>query len=226
MPDLIVVDLSHWNQPPANGWQEAVAAGLCGVIIKHSQGITSIDPSAMMHLRDAKVAGIPLLGAYHFGDASDPSAQAKHFLAAVRQTFGEDLSGVLLMLDAERNSPQMTVAEAAEFVQAVRNSEGRWPWLYMGKYGPSGSGGDLPNSVLSQCPLLCPAYGRHEDNLAEILPPGWRLPQDEIERGGTLRGWQFTDGYINGGPFPGLGRVDQSRLIGIGSLDAARGIWA
>ena len=225
MPDLVVVDLSHWNQPPASGWQEAVAAGLCGAIIKHTQGSELLDPSAMMHLRDAKAAGVPLLGAYHFGDSSPPEDQAEYFLYNVRQTFGMDLSGVMLMLDVERNQPQMTVAEAAEFVQAIQDAEGRWPWLYMGKYGPSGSGADLPNQVLAQCPLICPAYGKHEGALAEILPPGWKLPEDETTRGGMLRGWQFTDGTINGGPFPGLGRVDQSRLIGVGSVETARALW-
>ena len=43
---------------------------------------------------------------------------------------------------------------------------------------------------------------------------------------GVVRGWQFTDGSINGGPFPGLGKVDQSRLIGVASLAEAKAIWA
>lgn len=31
---------------------------------------------------------------------------------------------------------------------------------------------------------------------------------------------------VNGGPFPGLGKVDQSRVIGVASLDELRAIWA
>lgn len=83
---------------------------------------------------------------------------------------------------------------------------------------------------MSNCQLLVAAYGDHGNNLGIVLPPGWRVPKDAADRGepgmGVVRGWQFTDGTHNGGPFIGLGIVDQSKFIGIQTLDEARAIWA
>lgn len=232
-----LVDVSHWNPEDDTrlphgemDWEAAVAGGLVGAIIKYSQGSSATDPAAFLHAWRAYQANVPLLGGYHFGDGSDPERQAAHFLDCMHGDYGADLDGRLLMLDAERNSPQMTVAQAEIFVQAIHDAIGRWPWLYMGRYGPTGDGAGLPSRILSSCPLLIPAYGNHAANLGSILPAGWRLPRDGADRGepgvGVVRGWQFTDGTVNGGPFPGLGRVDQSRLIGLASLEEATKAWA
>ena len=223
-----IIDVSHWQVPDDLDWTTAVANGVVGVIAKASQGLGSNDPAFFEHSVAAYQDKVPLLGAYHFGDGSDGEAQAKHFLDVVHKVYGDDLAGLLLMLDAERNRPQMEVAGAEDFVSAIHDSEKRWPWLYMGKDGPAGDGDGLPSTILSNCPLLLPKYGPAPTQSS--LPHGWRFPKDAQDRGeegmGIVRAWQFTDGQIHGGPFPGLDRVDQSRVFGVSSLEELRQVWA
>ena len=229
-----LADVSHWQREDDErthyrlmDWAAAVRAGLVGAIVKYSQGVGSVDLVAAGHIARAYDAGVPLHGGYHFGDGSDPEKQAAHFLDVAHQHWG-DLDGIMLMLDAERNTPQMSVRQAEIFVSAVRSNTGRWPWLYMGRYGPTDHEEGLPSVVLSHCALLLPKYG--PPPTANNLPPGFRLPKDGADRGepgmGVLRAVQFTNGTTNGGPFPGLGRVDQSRLVGLASLDELRAVWA
>jgi lysozyme len=221
---LIVIDVSHWQVPRDLDWVTAEAGGVVGVIAKATQGLGSEDPAFFEHSVDAYRDKMPLLGAYHFGDGSDGKRQAAHFLDRLHRAYGDDLAGLMLMLDTERNSPQMQVADAEDFVSAIFDSEKRWPWLYMGRDGPTGDGEGLPSPVLSNSPLLLPKYGPAPT--AGNLPPGFRFPKDVRERAGVIRGWQFTDGKIHGGPFPGLGAADQSQLVGVDTLEEARALWA
>jgi lysozyme len=230
-----LVDVSHWNAEEDGrthhrlmDWPAAVKSNLVGVIPKYTQGLGGTDPAAYLHAFNAYSAGVPLLGSYHFGDGSDPQKQAARYLDAVHGDY-KSLDGIMLMLDAERNQPQMSVRQAELFVTTIKTATGRWPWLYMGHDGPDGTGKGLPSAILANCQLLLPAYGEHRD-LTPILPKGFRMPKDGGDRGeagiGLVRGWQFTDGAIHGGPFPGLGKVDQSKLIGFASLEEAKAAWA
>jgi GH25 family lysozyme M1 (1,4-beta-N-acetylmuramidase) len=220
-----VADLSRWNIETEPDFVEAKTAGLAGVIIKFSQGLSYTDSTAIQKMWDAYEAGVTLLGGYHFGDSSGPAQQAKYFLDAMKADFGGDLTDRLIMLDVEGNGGStMTVPQAGMFVQAVFDDQGRWPVVYMGKYGPDGKGTGLPSRVLSNCDLVLPAYGNHPD-LGPLLPAGFREPQSDTERHGCARLWQFTNGSINGGPVPGLGKIDQSRIIGFSSADALTNWW-
>lgn len=235
---MIFVDVSHWNPEAAKlasrvpdadlDWNVAVAHGLWGAVVKFSQGTNYFDPAALLHSSNAAKAKVPLIGAYHFGSGENGAVQAKWFLSCLREA-GLNLAKIMVMLDAERNPDQMYVADAVLFMETVHNALGRWPWLYMGKSGMDGTESGLPNSVLSDCKLVVPAFGDHAGNLGAILPPGWALPSSATDNGtpnlGVLRGWQFTDGVINGGPYPGLGVVDQSTFVGVATLDEARAIW-
>jgi hypothetical protein len=222
LPNTIVVDVSHWDLETTADWTAAKAAtNIAGVLVKFTQN-GNPDPLAIQQSYDAYEAGILLLGGYDFGTPVDDSAA---FLAQMGKDYGGDLRTRLLMLDAERNSPQMTVAEAEQWVEDIFAEQGRYPVLYMGRTGPDGTGVGLPSAILSKCDLMLPAYGPHEDNLGAILPPGFRLPTSDTDRGGCLRLWQFTDGKINGGPVPGLGPVDQSKIIGFSSLEALTAWW-
>lgn len=225
LPNKFVADLSRWNLETEPDFVDAKNAGLVGVIIKFSQGLRYTDSTAVQKMFDAYTAGVTLLGGYHFGDSSDPAAQAKYFLDLMKADFNGDLTDRLIMLDLEGNGGStMTVAQAEVFVQAVFADQSRWPVVYMGKYGPDGKGTGLPSGVLSNCDLVLPAYGNHP-NLAPLLPAGFREPQADIDKHGCVRLWQFTDGTINGGPVPGLGKIDQSRIVGFSGMDALTAWW-
>ena len=225
LPDVIVSDISHWDPQSEQNIEIAVKAGLVGNIVKYTQGLFGADPAAIQNMWDTYEGGVKLMGGYHFGTSADPIAQAEFFLDSIKTDFAGELDGILLMLDLEANGDStMSVKQAEAFVQFVHNEVGRWPVLYMGRDGPDGKRSDLPSTILSNCDLMLPAYGTHPD-LSLILPPEFRVPSSDTDRGGCIRLHQFTDGKINGGPFPGLGVVDQSRFVGFSSLEAATAWW-
>ena len=100
--------------------------------------------------RERQVAAIQaglLWGAYHFGDATNPTRQADHFLSAVAtlvpaplasRDSGKRRLGVLLVLDFEKNGHYsggtMTVPQAVAFVERIRERTGKYPGLYCSEY--------------------------------------------------------------------------------------------
>ena len=192
MLNSIIVDVSHWQPPSSIDWVTAKSNGVIGAIVKLIQN-GSPDPAHIDHLYNAYKAGIPYLGIYDFGTAAN---DAQEFLATALTEFNNNVSNVLIALDAEQNpSSQMSVSTAALWVQVVDANTRRKPVLYMGAAGPDGTGNGLPNSVLSSCDLWLPKYGPQPT--AAKLPPGFRLPQNDTERGGVCRLWQFTGDGIN-----------------------------
>lgn len=190
-----VVDLSHWQSGPA-GPGSAIdfaamrTAGTLAVILKATQGSSWIDATFVARSAAARAAGL-LVGAYHFADGSDPAAQAAHFLT---------IAGILprLVIDVEPNGmgDTISIAQAAEIVARIHQANGRLPAVYIGRWGPTGDGAGLPNSVLSRCNLWLSAYSSHP-----IPPPGWD----------TWMLWQYTDAGI----VPGIGSpCDCSRFNG------------
>lgn len=192
LQNAIVVDLSHWQPPSAIDWRKAKDSGVVGAIVKLIQG-GSLDPAAVYHLYNAYQAGIPLLGMYDFG-TGNPDHVA--FLNAALTEFNNNVDRVLIALDAEKNpSSQMAVQDAEVWARGVHDKLGRWAVTYMGRDGPDGTGRGLPSAVLSESDLWLPKYGPEPD--ASKLPPGFRLPQNDTERGGVVRLWQFTGDGIN-----------------------------
>lgn len=175
----------------------AAKSGLIGVIHKCSEGLTFVDPAYAG--RRTTVEGLGLLwGAYHFGRAGDPIAQADRFLALAKP--GDN---TLLCLDLERalDGTFMSLAEAGQFVARIWQVTNRWPVVYTAKWvmdeiNPGGA-----TTALSNCPLWVASYAN-----APVVPSPWK--------GWNL--WQFTNGVS--GPLPhsinGLGHNDLNSFNG------------
>ena len=161
-----IVDLSHWQSGPrgaAIDFRAVRASGVAAVILKATQGSSWTDSTFVERRAAAETVGL-WVGAYHFADASDPAAQAAHFLS---------LAGEVprLAVDIEANAisnDSVSVEQAAELVARIHQASGKLPAVYMGRWGPDGSGSGLPNSVLARCPLWLPEYGNNP-----LPPAGW-----------------------------------------------------
>jgi lysozyme len=138
-----VVNMSHYDlmRPDFAGMARE---GIVGVIHEATFPRLQRDAKYSERQRAALEAGL-LWGAYHFGDATNPVRQADHFLDAVRSALpsrlvdpGEPRSGVLLVLDFEKNGHypggSMSVAQAVAFVEHIKKRTGKYPGLYCSEY--------------------------------------------------------------------------------------------
>lgn len=198
-----VVDLSHHNA--VVNFIEARADGIVGMIHKATQGTSFVDPKYLSRRPLAVGQGL-LWGAYHFGTAGQPRAQAAHFLKTVKPD-----ASTLIVLDLEVNPAggTMGLADAEEFVRTIRSETGRWPGLYSGHHVKELLGGNT-RTDLANCWFWLSQYGP-----AAVVPPAWS--------DWTL--WQYTDGKE--GPPPrevkGIGGCDRDRFRG--SEAALRQFW-
>lgn len=193
-----VVDISHFQ---SNVDFAAVKAdGLLGVIHKATQGAGYTDPEYAPNRPAALAQGL-LWGAYHFGTAQDVNTQVSHFLQVAAAN-----ESTLLVLDWEENGiasqGTMSLDQAVQFVQGVKDAVGRYPVLYGGSLIKNSVG--TGNSVLSQCPLWLAQYSANPR-----LPEGWS----------SYAMWQYTDGVH--GPEPhsvnGIGNCDRDVFKGTAS---------
>jgi len=182
-----VIDLSHFNPPP--DFARAKSAGIAAVIHKATEGATFLDPTYAARRPQAARAGL-LWGAYHFGTADDPVAQAHFFLESVQP------APPILVLDYETNPSglSMSIAQARTFVSTIQQLTGNWPGLYGGAWLKE-SLAETRDPVLANCWLWLSQF----DPTAQI-PSTWTA--------WTL--WQFTDSAT----IPGIGRCDLSRFNG------------
>ncbi|MBO3700425.1 GH25 family lysozyme [Roseivirga sp. E12] len=193
-----VVDISHFQSNV--DFAKVKADGLLGVIHKATQGASYTDPEYASKRVATGQEGL-LWGAYHFGTAQDVSTQVSHFL----QVAAAD-ANTLLVLDWEENAiasqGTMTLPQAVEFVERVKDAVGRYPVLYGGSLIKQSLGSG--NNVLSQCPLWLAQYSSNPS-----LPSGWS----------KYTMWQYTDGVR--GPEPhsvnGIGNCDRDVFAGTAS---------
>jgi lysozyme len=199
MPLLnVVIDVSHHNSVVS--FHAVKASGIVGVIHKATQGTGYEDPEYGQ--RRVRALSVDLFwGAYHFGTRGDVAGQVEHFLNVVNPGPTD-----LLVLDWEPH-PQdrtMTLAEAEDFVQRLRNAVGRFPVLYSGQgFLREKLGNRTPNqTVLSGCPLWIARYSSE----APKVPPAFP----------TFTMWQYTDGGLGPQPHqvPGIGRCDRDKFNG------------
>lgn len=138
------IDVYHGdNGGAAIDWTKVKAGGASFAFAKATQSTNFIDPMFSKNWSGMKAAGL-VRGAYHFFDpATDPTAQAKYFLATV----GSVSPGDLLVLDFEtaNGESDATLAAAANtFLSAVKKSTGLTPFLYtspdfLSSYGSLGA---------------------------------------------------------------------------------------
>src|SRR5215471_1289423 len=126
----VIVDLSHHNE--SVDLAKARADGIQGVIHKSTQGSTFVDPTFADRRKAAAGAGI-LWGAYHFGTAADPVAQARFFLS-VANPDPQDLIVLDLEVNEAKPSNTMSLEQARAFIGTVQDATGRTPGLYGGAY--------------------------------------------------------------------------------------------
>ncbi len=133
-----ILSLSHYDEQPLD-FPVLHRQGVEAIIHEATYPAFDSDPKYSARQAAAARAGI-LWGAYHYGNASDPKRQADHFLDVVRTNWersGERPEGVLLVLDAEKNSHypggSMQAREAAEFIERVRDRTGVVPGFYSGE---------------------------------------------------------------------------------------------
>jgi len=119
-----VIDISHYDKVDDDGFEQAKAFGIWGVIHKASEGPGNIDHSYEDRRLDAIDAGL-LWGAYHFIRPGDVAGQVRHFLERAAPD-----DETLLALDYEVNKVPLTAAR--EFLRMVAEKVGRKPVLYSG----------------------------------------------------------------------------------------------
>jgi hypothetical protein len=119
-----VIDIYHGDGVAADGFAQARAFGILGVIHKASEGSATSDETYARRRTMAKGAGL-LWGAYHFIRPVDTSKQVDLFL----RTSQPD-QDTLLALDYEVDS--VGLDQARDFIEQVESRVGRSVVLYSG----------------------------------------------------------------------------------------------
>jgi lysozyme len=200
LPDVYgpIVDVSGNNKNV--DLDAAKAGGITTVFLKATEGATWKDVTLPARMAKAKALGLRI-GVYHYGTAMPAAAQVKNFVDTVSAAAG-DFSGLLPILDVERNADNTMTADNAEAWLALFNAQQkRQPVVYAGDYLQS-QGGAKGHPTMLASPLWLAAY---------VNPPA-----KPIDGWAKWSLWQFTDGLQ--GPFPGkvpgIGACDQSVFNG------------
>jgi|SRR6476620_4310553 len=208
MTESFVVDVSHHQR--GVDWARVKNAGIQGVLVKATQGLTYEDDYYDRHTASVKAYGM-LHGAYHFGTFGNGKYQAAHFLEVVQPT-----SQTLLALDFEDDpaGPDMTGAQAAEFVTYIKEQTGRWPMFYSANYWTQPHLNQTSWEIMKNCPLWLAGYVK-ESKL--VIPKPWT----------NWAIWQYTEGqhgieprHTDGMP---NGQCDRGRFRG--TPDELRAFW-
>jgi len=180
-----VVDVHHADH--GYDLEVARAGGIAALWHKATEGTSFKDPAFARGMDAAHDAGL-LRGAYHFASGTtDAVDQAREFLRIVGMVRGD--CDILLCLDLEGGLDKPTTmgtAEAARFVEYVRDASGRWPVLYAGasKLRERARRWPADTARLARCPLWLAQYGERprRERIPEVFPGGgWQL-------------WQYTNG--------------------------------
>jgi lysozyme len=115
----IVADIFHGDRVigdrpgEPNGFIQAAAAGIKGIIHKATQGVVSADPLYAARRNMAAAAGVPLWGAYDFNTGDPVSQQVEFFMKAAQPD-----KATFCVLDFEDNThSEMTLAQCVEYLR-------------------------------------------------------------------------------------------------------------
>lgn len=155
----VIFDVSHHQG--AVDFAAAEASGMQGVIVKCTQGLTTVDSHWSANSDEVSATDL-LLGAYHFGTGDDGAAQAAHFLA--QKPWG------LLVLDYEANvGNQMVLTGAQAFIQRIVAETGIWPVVYCDRSHAMELA--LDEQIVANCPLWLAQY--RDITKVPAPPSGW-----------------------------------------------------
>lgn len=125
-----VVDISHWETIDPDGFKKAVDQGIWAIICKCSQGSGATaykDPTYDKYSKGARDAGL-LVGAYHFGDGTDPKAQVDHFIS--KANLGPDVLPCLDFEDYPKSN--MSINGMVVWLRYFEQKMGKKAVLYSG----------------------------------------------------------------------------------------------
>jgi len=190
------IDVSKWQGDI--DWAKVKGSGVEFALIRVSDGLSAVDEKFNDNWQGSKDAGLHR-GAYQFfRPASDPIAQAKHFVDAIGTLEVGDLPPVIDIETRGGLSPDLIVARAQQWIDYVEAELGLRPVVYTARYFWDGEMNDHPG--LAGYDLWVPHWGPECPN----VPDPWA----------TWTFFQTTDS----GTVPGIsGAVDLD--VFNGSLD-------
>jgi len=110
-------------------------AGISFVIIKCTEGLTTIDPMFATNLTNAKQAGLKV-GVYHFSRATDNQsaiAEAQHFISVINQNGGFAVLDIAPAFDIETkegSTKAMVSSIAKTWIETVKRASNMQPLIY------------------------------------------------------------------------------------------------
>jgi lysozyme len=206
----------HKTDPLAD-FNALANAGIWGMIHKATQGLGISDPAYAKRVKYARSIAQPMLtGAYHFNTGDTISGQVNHFFDVVQPD-----ALTLMALDFEDNrASQMSLSQAAQFLQLADQKLGRPVWLY---------GGNRPKELLANASAEVRAtFGKRPWWLCQYAATPVILDYNRKPMpwsNWTL--WQYTGDGVGPAPHSLPGIVTQGIDINrfVGSRDDLVTVW-
>lgn len=177
MPDLVVVDLSHYND--VSSFADARTAGLLGVIHKATEGTSWSDPEYQSRQPEARAAGLAW-ASYHFLKHGNATEQMEFFL-----DFARPPSGSRVCVDYE--DPACTLDDLYEALDRVsRHAPSLRVAIYAGALLKDQLGSSADPKLASHA-LWLAEYTAGSPSWPQATWPEWSL-------------WQYSDGSAGGSP--------------------------
>jgi lysozyme len=199
-----IIDVYHGNS--INFPQVQASGVVVAIIHKATQGVSMRDSTYHARKQTAKQMGF-LWGSYHFSTGHSVSSQVENYLEHAQPEDDE-----VMCLDWEPSpGPDMTLAQARQFVQLIKNETGRWPLIYGGHLIREQVGHN-PDPILANCPLWYVRYANSPIGIPTQVWPTYTL-------------WQYTDGEVGPQPRATPGCSGADRNIFQGSEAQLRQAW-